>query len=174
MTTLKSNTRFVGLDLSKNTGLVILDVNGKVIEELEIVAIKGKDDLTQMIDVRNRVKKYLNYSTDKIIIENFAFNARGQSVSYQFGVGYLIRAMLQDSGVNFIEPSPGQVKKFATNKGNAAKSAMILPVFKKWGFESSSDNIIDAYVLAKIGWSMYNHEGLTEYEKEVLKKLKKI
>ena len=172
--TIGKNTRFVGLDLSKNTGLAILDVDGKVLESEELVAVRGKDDLTQMIDVRDRVRKHLNYSTDKIIIENFAFNARGQSVSYQFGVGYLIRAMLQDSGVKFIEPSPSQVKKFATNKGNAAKSAMILPVYKKWGFENASDNIVDAYVLARMGYSMYNHDGLTEYEKDVLKKIKKI
>ncbi|CRF29172.1 Uncharacterised protein [Mycobacterium tuberculosis] len=42
------------------------------------------------------------------------------------------------------------MKKFATGKGNAKKDEMVLPIYRKWGFEHGSDNVRDAFVLAQI------------------------
>lgn len=165
--------RFCGLDLSTKTGLVILDEQGEVELAEEIVA-KSKVDPERMLEIWKRIKNYLNYETDKIIIEGFAYNAKGQAVDFQFGLGWLIRSKLYESGVDYLDVTPSQLKKFATNVGNIKKENMILPIYKKWGFEHDSDNVRDALVLARIGWSMYNQESLLKYEQEVLRNIPKI
>lgn len=66
---------------------------------------------------------------------------------------------------------PTSLKKFATGSGTAKKSSMILAVYKKWGFETSDDNLADAFSLAMLARAV--HTGTTDlaYEKEVLKTL---
>ena len=41
----------------------------------------------------------------------------------------------------------GTIKKFATGKGNAPKSAMIEAVYMKWGVVTDSDDEADAVAL---------------------------
>ncbi|MFS0643767.1 hypothetical protein [Siminovitchia sp. 179-K 8D1 HS] len=165
--------RFCGLDLSTKTGVVILDQQAEVVLAEEIVA-KNKNDPERMLEIWKRIKRLLDFEKDKIIIEGFAYNARGQGVSFQYGLGWIVRTKLFEDNIRYLDVTPTQVKKFATNKGNAAKDAMVLPIYKKWGFEHDSDNVRDAYVLSRIGYSMYNHDGLTKYEQDILKNLKKI
>lgn len=164
---------FVGLDLSTKTGIVKLNEKGEVViaEEIEM---KTTEDPKRMLGIWKRINKHLDYENDKILIEGFAYNAKGRGVSFQYGLGWIVRAKLFEAGKEYLDVTPTQVKKFATNKGNISKDGMVLPIYKKWGFEHDSDNVRDAYVLAKIGWSMYNPENLMKYEKEVLKNLRKI
>lgn len=46
--------------------------------------------------------------------------------------------------------APTAVKKFATGKGTAPKDTVMLAVYKKWGAEFASNDLADAYVLARI------------------------
>lgn len=56
---------------------------------------------------------------------------------------------------------------------NRSKDNMILPIYKKWGFEHDSDNVRDAYVLARIGYDMHSGGNLLKYEKEIINNLRK-
>lgn len=68
--------------------------------------------------------------------------------------------------------SPGQLKKFATGKGVAAKDIVIKEVFKKWGADFNDNNLADAFVLAKIAFALHsNSDDLLAYEREVLANL---
>lgn len=163
--------RFVGIDPSTKTGFVILDSNGEVLVEEEIKATATKDP-ARMIGITRQIKEYLE-PNDKIIIEGFAYGARGNAVDFQYGLGWLIRAMLFVEKYGYTEATPSQVKKFASNKGNAKKEDLVLPLYKKWGYEHHSDNVRDAYILAKMAYSMYNQTGLQGYEQDVLKKMVK-
>lgn len=166
--------RFVGVDPSiSGSGLVILDEPGEVVKS---VSLKGDklDDPLRFMKLTEKVLKYLDPATDKILIEGFSFGSRGKSVSVMFGLGWCMRIYFEQLGFQWQEVPPTSLKKFASNKGNAKKEHLVLPVFKKWGFESDSNDIIDAFVLAKMAWSMYNPENLLEYEKEVLRKIKKV
>lgn len=120
-----------------------------------------------------RIRKHLIPATDRVLIEGFSFGSRGAGVSKMFGIGWTIRIMLEEEHFKWTEAAPTTVKKFASNKGNAKKEDLVLPVYKKWGFESSSNDITDAFIMAKMAWGMYNPDELLEYEKEVLKKIKK-
>lgn len=89
---------------------------------------------------------------DIVAIEGFAY-ASPQHAHQMGYLGYRIREYFARHwpGVPIIEPSPNQVKKFATGKGVGEKDIVIKEVYKRWGFDTNNNNIADAYVLARIG-----------------------
>ena len=163
--------RFVGLDLSTKTGLVILDESGNVLTEKEITS-KIKKDPQRMIDLTEQVLSHLE-KDDVIAIEGFSYGSRGKGIAFQFGYGYSVQIALYTNDFNYLIVTPSQVKKFATGKGNASKDNMILPIYKKWGYEHESDNVRDAFILAQIARATKTSTKLTKYQKEIIDALKK-
>lgn len=159
--------RYVGIDPSTETGIVILA--GSIVWAEEITT-KVKEDPQRFMDIAKCVLGHLSEG-DIICIEGFSFGSKGQGVSTQYGIGWLIRAELIRNGYTYIDVPPTSVKKFATGKGNIAKDAMVLPIYKHWGFEHSSDNVRDAYVLAQIARGLKGVSKLTKYQVEALKKV---
>lgn len=163
--------RFVGIDPSTKTGLVILDENGKVLVEKEITS-KVNDDPQRFMDLASKVIGHLN-KLDFIVIEGFSYGSKGSAVSTQYGIGWLIRSELIRQGFQYIEVSPNGLKKFATGKGNAAKDDLVLPIFKRWGYEHKSNNVRDAFVLAQVARSINSDIDLTAFQQDVLKNISK-
>lgn len=165
--------RYVGLDLSTKTGLVILDESGQVIKAEEITT-KEKNDPQRMIILTEKIMSNLK-DDDVIAIEGFSYGSRGRGISFQFGYGYAVRIALFTANKPFSIVTPSQVKKYATGKGNSSKDNMILPIFKKWGFEHDSDNVRDAYVLAKIAFDLKTDKEtqLKGYQKGIINDLLK-
>jgi crossover junction endodeoxyribonuclease RuvC len=163
-------TRYVGIDPSTKTGLVILNRDGEIINQEEVKS-KLKSDPDRFVDLTESILEEL-HPNDIIAIEGFSYGSRGRGVSTQYGIGWLIRAELYKRGYEYIEVSPSAVKKFATGKGNEKKENMVLPIFKKYKFESSSDNIRDAYILARIAMALNGSDELLGYQKEVIKNIK--
>jgi crossover junction endodeoxyribonuclease RuvC len=64
---------------------------------------------------------------------------------------------------------PTSLKKFTTGNGTAKKNNMLLAVYKKWGFETSDDNLADAYSLAQLARTLHTGSAELAYEKEALK-----
>ncbi len=146
--------RYVGIDPSTATGLVILDDQANVIVAEDVSGIGSKDPHRVGTLVDKVIGKLL--SSDKVCIEGFAYGAQGQGVAVQYGLGYLLRDRLYRKQIAYDEAAPGAVKKFATGKGNTKKDEMVMPIYRKWGFEHKSDNVRDAYVLARIALELDN------------------
>ena len=163
--------RFVGLDLSTKTGLVIIDESGNVLTETEITS-NIKRDPERMIDLTEQVLAHLK-KDDIIAIEGFSYGSRGKGMSFQFGYGYSIQTALYKNDYDYLIVTPSQVKKFATGKGNASKESMILPIYKRWGYEHESDNVRDAFILAQIARATKTSTKLTKFQKEIIDALKK-
>ncbi|RUS42242.1 hypothetical protein [Cohnella sp. AR92] len=144
--------RFIGIDPSTKTGLVILDKHGEVIDTMEITA-KGTDP-GRMIDIIEQVDFQLDHG-DQAAIEGFAYGAKGRAVDIQYGIGWGLRMRLFDGNTDYIEVAPAALKKFAGAKGNAKKDELAVHIFKRWGFEHPSDNVRDAFVLAQIARAVY-------------------
>jgi crossover junction endodeoxyribonuclease RuvC len=161
--------RYVGIDPSTKTGHVILNEEGNPVVCWEITS-KIKQDPQRFMDLTNDVLLNLVHG-DIICIEGFSYGSKGKGVSTQYGIGWLIRAELIRNGYTYIDVPPTSVKKFATGKGNAKKDAMVLPIFKHWGFEHISDNVRDAYVLAQMAKSIHDTSNLTKYQIEALEKV---
>lgn len=160
--------RYVGIDPSTVTGLVIIE-NNQVVVETEIKS-KIKTDPRRFMDIAYNIVTQLKKG-DVVAIEGFSFGSKGQGVSVQYGIGWIIRQELIRNGYKYIEVPPTSLKKFATGKGNTKKEDMVLPVFRKWGYECKTNNIRDAYILAKIAETITTKRELLEYEKEALSKL---
>jgi crossover junction endodeoxyribonuclease RuvC len=161
--------RYVGIDPSTKTGLTIIDKQGNIINTQDVTT-KVKEDPQRFSDIAEKIMDELE-PNDIITIEGFSYGSKGKGVSFQYGLGWIIRHMLIERGHKYTEVPPTSVKKFATGKGNIKKDEMVLPIFKKWGFEHSSDNVRDAFVLAQMAKGIYDSSNLTEYQKEALKKV---
>ncbi len=85
-----------------------------------------------------------------ILIENFAFGAvnKAHDIGMLHGV---IRYGLYRRGIPYLLVAPGQVKKFATGKGNSEKNLVIRAVFQRFNIEADDDNAADAVTLLHIG-----------------------
>lgn len=161
--------RYVGIDPSTKTGLAIIDDRGNVINVEEIKS-KQTQDPDRFVDIAMAVVEQIE-PNDIITIEGFSYGSKGKGVSTQYGLGWIIRYFLYERGYEYTEIPPTSVKKFATGKGNTKKDEMVLPIFRKWGFEHTSDNVRDAFVLAQMAKGIYHSSELTEYQKEALKKV---
>lgn len=162
--------RFIGIDPSTKTGFVALDKGGHILMAEEVTGQGNKDPKRMVTLVDNLMQRITK--NDIICIEGFSYGSRGSGVDFQFGLGHAIRNAMFTSGIEFTVVAPSQLKKFATGKGNTAKENMILPIYKRWGFENESDNVRDAYVLAQIARSLTIDTKLTKYQSEVLEGLK--
>ncbi|KQL20477.1 hypothetical protein [Cytobacillus solani] len=159
--------RFVGIDPSTKTGLVIIDKSEIWSKEITTTI---ENDPERFMDITKQVISPICES-DVICIEGFSYGSKGAGVSTQYGIGWLIRAELIRNGYSYYEVSPSSLKKFATGKGNAAKDAMVLPIYKHWGFDHPSDNVRDAFVLAKMAQGLKGLSTLTKYQIEALEKV---
>lgn len=160
--------KFVGIDLSTKTGLVILDEFGQVAHEEEITS--NKTDPSRMIEIIDQVMQHIN-KKDIIAIEGFSYGSRGRGIDFQFGLGHAMRIKLFEQGYDYLIVTPSQVKKYATGKGNTSKDNMILPIYKRWNYEHESDNVRDAFVLSQIAYATKKDITLTRFQQEIINDL---
>lgn len=157
-------TRLVGIDPSTKTGFVALDGKGNILKAKELTGI-GKQDphrmATQIDEIMDHIQK-----DDLIVIEGFGFNS--QQAIQLGGIGWGIRMALHRRGLTYYEVAPNAVKKFVGvtgwtgEKGNKnrltgpqKKKAVMAAVKDMYGFTHSSDNIVDAFIMAQIARGLY-------------------
>ena len=56
----------------------------------------------------------------------------------------IIEMFCEENGISYRAYSSGEIKKFATGKGNAGKPLMIDAAKQKFGYEGDDDNVADA------------------------------
>lgn len=144
-------SRFIGIDPSTKTGIVALDESGEVLRAKELTGV-GTQDPRRMITLIDDIMDHIR-PDDFIVIEGFGF-ASQQAIQLG-GIGWGIRMALHRRGFTYHEASPSQLKKFASGKGNTPKDQLAVHIYKSWGFEHTSDNVRDAYVLAKIAQELF-------------------
>ena len=148
------NVRYaVGIDQSySSTGLVILDLKSNtVIQAKTIKAGKPGMELglrlsTLISEIRAALPK--DVASTCICMEGGAFASEFNT----FRLGELsgaLRYALYNEGYKVELVQPTTLKKFVTGKGSATKVMMAQAVKERWGYEHPSDDIIDAYGLAR-------------------------
>ena len=160
-------TRVVGIDLSLTaTGIAAL-TDGDHVPAVCLSGSTGSKDATlaqqskrhsELVadiigTVYGRGEKFLRPAM--VVIEGPSLgNPRNSDTSSwrRAGVWWQVVQTLVDDQVPVISVSPAALKKFATGKGNAAKTAVALAVQREWPTVIlSDDNICDALGLAMIG-----------------------
>lgn len=143
----------VGLDPSTCTGMAMVgdgEDRGKTVElprergflRLQLIA----DDIAGTINV---------WEPEFVAIESYAFVRNIDAFVRLVEVGTAIRMALREQGFSWVDVPPTVLKKWTTGSGNAGKPEMALAVKTRWGFESPSYDIVDAYALAQmaqLGW----------------------
>ncbi len=130
-------------------------------------------DPKRMVTLTEKVINQIKGQNSVICIEGFSYGSKGRGISFQFGLGHAIRNEMYKNKLKYIDVSPGQLKKFATGKGNTSKDNMILPIYKRWEYEHDSDNVRDAFVLAQIARGLNHGDELVKYQKEIIQELQK-
>jgi crossover junction endodeoxyribonuclease RuvC len=154
-------TRFVtmGFDTSTWTGIAKSDGEGDYMGKSIHVELKGWARVQSIADSARRT--LLAWKPDLGIIEDYALGMKKSpaGIVTQVEIGTMIRSLLYENGVPWIEVRPSTLKKWTTGDGHADKVKMAVFVKKLWGFESPSDDVIDAFALAQLGQHLA-HVGL--------------
>ncbi len=164
----------LGLDISTtSTGLLLLSPTGNVIFAEAIVPDPGRKKKLTVIErgiiIAQRIAQIVQArDPDRIVIEDYGFAS--QSLAPQAEVKGIVLAVLHQMGRKWVLVSPNALKKFA---GGKQKEDVRLEVYKRWGFEHASNDVVDAYVLARIGSGLqYGTTKLTQPQQAVVAKIK--
>lgn len=65
------------------------------------------------------------------------------------------------------------MKMFLASKGNLKKELIMKEVFKQWGFDTDINDEADAYVLMKIAKYLAWGGHITNYQKDIIQRIKK-
>lgn len=168
---------YVGLDLSLTaTGMAQFRGPGFDIQTLVTDKRRGFDRLQY---IREKVRRFVTGQGDP------ALRARGVGIeSYSMAskfnreamgeLGGIVRMMLWEEGIPFVDIAPTAVKKFITGKGSAGEKGLVMvEVFKRYGITVADNNQADAIVLAQIAEHHFetNYPPEFAYQKEVMAKL---
>jgi len=159
--------KFMGVDPSTHTGLVIFDnetqeTKGTVLEYPKLRGIPRATAIAREVQ-----RRALRDKPEAVAIEGYSFNSQGSSISTQIEIGTLIRFILYEMGVRWYDVPPTTLKQLVTGSGSAKKLDMAEFVEVHWGYKNPSDDIIDAYCLARVAEDIY-HDGICSEAKGVV------
>jgi crossover junction endodeoxyribonuclease RuvC len=178
--------RFVGIDPSTKTGFVAIDESGDVVRAKELTGI-GDVDPKRIVTLTDEIMAHIQPG-DIICIEGVPFDT--QRAAQAGWIHGSIRNALFRRGITYHEVAPNAVKKFVNVsgwigekgskerlKGPAKKKAVMKAVEEHFGFTHKSDNVVDAYIIARIAqeiWMSMSDSGLQlmcPYQSEVVQSI---
>jgi crossover junction endodeoxyribonuclease RuvC len=95
-------------------------------------------------------------ASDLVVIEGYAFGAKGNAVISLGELGGVVRLALSDRGLPVVEIPPSCVKLFATGKGNAPKDEVLAAAIRKLGYTEHDHNVADALWLLDMANAAYD------------------
>ena len=146
--------KWLGIDLSLNcSAYVILEghSNKPIAQGLIQPGKRKLRDEERLAYIEDQFNALIDSEDYKRIgIEGYSFGSRG-SRAFSIGeAGGVVKLLLHKSSIDYNIFPPTVIKKYTTGKGNALKSHMMMSVFKKWRFETDSEDIADAYAIAHL------------------------
>lgn len=173
--------RFIGIDPSTKTGFVALSNSGELLRAKELTGV-GSQDPKRMVTLIQEVIFHVQPG-DIICIEGFPFDT--QRAMFAGGLHHGIRNELFKRNLPYHEVAPNAVKKFVDVtgwtgevgskkrlQGKEKKKAVMDAVKDHFDFEHKSDNVVDAYILARIAQEIWMEATmlrfLPKYQAEVI------
>lgn len=140
--------RVLGIDPSTKSGLVFMD--GQEVAT-SILRAQEKRGIARVSELGYLFEQYLDLhpSIDCAVIEGYAY-ANQHTLAILVEIGVTMRLSLYRRKIPCYIAPPSVLKKYSTGKGNSKKPEVAIAVRERWGFENPSDDVVDAYVLAKI------------------------
>jgi crossover junction endodeoxyribonuclease RuvC len=174
--------RYVGIDQSyTGFAFVSLDADGTdIVGNLKSFDAKTGNGIERLLSIYQHLFKLFSETDDvaHICMEGYS-NASKFGREQAGELGAIVKLAVYDYFDRFNDEhgdlryptivKPSSLKKFVTGNGAAKKNNMLLAVYKKWGFETSDDNLADAYSLARVAMAIHTGNAELAYEKEALK-----
>lgn len=143
----------IGCDfgLSKS-GIVVIDKDFHI-ESQNLIKVKSTG-AQRLVDIEKSfdfiVSPYMKEHEVEVFVEGYAYGAKYQRESLA-ELGGVMRRYLYLAGLNFWVIPPNSLKAFVTATGRASKNYMKKCTKEKWGEIFKSDDVCDAYGLARLG-----------------------
>jgi crossover junction endodeoxyribonuclease RuvC len=164
----------VGLDPSTKTGVAIIHAeknSAKVLATKETFSPKDMERMDRCAHIAEQIVPLLEeHKPDLAVIEDYGY-ANSNSLVILVEIGTVLRYFVRQLEITSLYVPPTSLKKFITGDGTSSKNQIGVHVYKKYGFEHPSDNVIDAYALAKFGQAWLGLMDLTKAQEATLKKL---
>ena len=145
------------------------DVKTFVIKQSSKIAIS--DRIRNMADELEKATEYLDPKTASICVE-YPFNIKGHAKRNLELIG-AIKRIFKD--FNFYELPQSTLKKFATDRGGAEKSELVLRAYKEFGVEAGTEDEIDAFWVAyALKLKIEQPDEMPTYRKERMDKIELI
>jgi crossover junction endodeoxyribonuclease RuvC len=171
--------RVVGIDLSLTaSGIAAIDDTVGIVTVATTV-LKSKPDTGTLASRHKRLETIaagvIGFAGNAhlVLIEGPSYASGGRGTWDRAGLWWWVVSILNLTGVALIEVPPKTRAKWATDKGNAGKSAVAVAMGRMWPEVSlTDDNDSDALALASIGAQLADMDVLTHaWQKDSLSKL---
>jgi Holliday junction resolvasome RuvABC endonuclease subunit len=140
--------KVLGLDISTYVGMALV---GEGEDRGKCIHFAGLKGFKRLAAIKSQLEMVLDvWAPDYAVIEGFGFKNKFTLVTL-VEVGTIVRDVLHRRGIPWYEVPPTTLKMWTTGKGNAKKPDMAAAAKKRWGYESPSDDIVDAFSLGKMG-----------------------
>ncbi|WP_025706242.1 hypothetical protein [Paenibacillus graminis] len=151
--------RFVGIDPATTTGFVALDEDGNVLVATDVRGegkrVPGGISTSMLVSLENKVYSLLKPG-DIITIEQPAVGTQMAVTTGMIHGG--LRSMIYRKGLEYIDVNPQRTKKFVNRNQRVPtsekKKHIAAGVLEHYGYQHSSDNVTDAYILARIAMEL--------------------
>jgi crossover junction endodeoxyribonuclease RuvC len=169
---MKTAFKFCGIDQSlTSTGVVVIQ-NDKVLRE-SVYSFPERPNYQHLNDMASVFYDIWENEYEAYGFEGYSFASKGNTLTRLVELGTMIRLTANNSmqGPNFIF-APQNLKKFVAGK-TFKKDEMRLEVYKRWGYENKSNDLVDAYAIARYTQALYNHlsnieQKLTSFQTQAI------
>ena len=146
--------------------VAVLTVSERVAAERG-VDIGGEVGYAMRFERKASKKTAAVFATDGLVVREMLGDGEVTLVAYEQPVIHRKRRQLNASvahnlegvllpelegRIDYVSPTPAEIKKHATGKGNASKALMVEAACERWGIEVSDDNEADA--LCVLAWTL--------------------
>lgn len=152
------------------SGIVVLGEEGILSQSL--IRVKSKAG-QRLVDIEAGFDQIIRPYRENIIVfvEGYAYGAKYQRESLAELGGVMRRYFCLNNLEYWVIP-PTMLKSFVTNNGKASKNYMKKRTKEKWGLSFKSDDVCDAYGLARLGRTVLAElPTLEEHEYETVNEI---
>ena len=145
-----------------------------------LVPPKGWTGVVRLLWLREQMRQMVRQPQpipvpDLVIIEGYSYGvARGNALTQLGELGGIIRVLLHELGIPWVEVPPAVLKKYAANRGNATKAEVLVAAVKRLGYDGSDHNEADALWLRTMALDWYgcNESPVPKVQREGLAKIR--
>lgn len=98
----------------------------------------------KMLRFRSKLKEVVELENINLIVYERVAGQHANSIIHASKMVAIIETLCEELGIDYKAVSAGEVKRFATGKGNAPKDKMIEAARLKYGYTGNNDNEADA------------------------------